>query len=184
MKNTFRNMMTGTLALVALHGAAAMADIGAVEALDGEEFNDTLARVGRVYVAGQPSEAGLDQAKAMGVETVVSLRTPKETEDLDSALDVAGHGMDYVSIPSGGEDHPFSPDEVARFNEVMTRTSGDVLLHCKSGTRATHLYVAWLVDYQGMALEDAIQLGRQIQFGSSPLEGYLGGRLKYQLEDN
>ena len=151
------------------------------EALDGAEFSETLARVGDIYIAGQPTEAGVREARSLGVGTIVSLRTPAEMTDSAEPGQVEASGMRFVSIPSGGEDHPFSPAEVRRFNEVVSEASGPVLLHCKSGTRATHLYVAWLVRYRNVPLEDALRIGRQIEFGRMPLEGYLDGKIDYRF---
>lgn len=175
-----RNLLMLTLAL--LFGApAAQAD---VTTLDGTEFSDTLARTEHGYVAGRPSVEGMKQAKEMGVETIVSLQTAGETEGSDPRAEAEALGLEFVSIPSGGKDHPFSPAAVERFDDVMKSSDGSVLLHCKSGTRATHLYVAWLVTHQDVSLEEALSRGRQIRFGSTPLEGYLGGRIDYELKEH
>lgn len=153
------------------------------ESLAGDEFSNTLVKVGDIYVAGQPTETGLETAQAMGVETIVSLRTPAEMEDSTEPDQAAQLGMDFVSIPSGGADHPYSPAEVDAFARVMESAQGPVLLHCRSGTRATHLYVAWLVRHRDVPLEDALRIGRQIEFGQNPLEGYLDGNIEYRFKD-
>ncbi|MEE4299448.1 MAG: sulfur transferase domain-containing protein [Pseudomonadales bacterium] len=170
------------LSLALLFGASlAQAD---VTSLDGTEFSDTLARTEHLYIAGQPSPEGLRQAKDLGISTIVSLQTAAEIGDFDPKAEAEALGLNYVSIPSGGEDHPFSPAAVERFDAVMASTEEDVLLHCRSGTRATHLYVAWLVTHQGVPLDEAMRRGRQIRFGAIPLEGYLGGRIDYVLKED
>lgn len=175
-----RNVLTLTLALL-LGAPLARAD---VTLLDGSEFSDTLARTEHLYVSGSPSGEGMRKAKDLGVATIVSLQTPAEIGDSDPAAEAEALGLKHVSIPSGGEAHPFSPETVERFDAVMRSAEGDVLLHCRSGVRATHVYVAWLVTHQGVPLEEALRRGRQINFASTPLEGYLGGRLDYVLKED
>ena len=110
--------------------------------------------------------------------TIVNLRTPKEMTnrkstpiaeaDLTEAL-----GMTYHHLPSGGEDHPYSPETVRAFTDILKTTPGKTLLHCNSGYRAAHLWVAYLVASKGIDVDEAVQLGRAANFGAIPLEGYL-----------
>ncbi len=155
-------------------------------ALPTDNFRDVLVQAGeRLYIAGQPSEAGLAQMAEAGVVTVVNLRTHREMDDrdvvaFDEAARVRALGLDYVHIPSGGPDTPYDPGMVARFAQVMDSTDGKVLLHCTVAWRASHLYAAYLHRYRGLPLAEAIRHGQAINFGTLPLEGFLGTPLSIE----
>jgi protein tyrosine phosphatase (PTP) superfamily phosphohydrolase (DUF442 family) len=148
----------------------------AVKGFEGVERN--LYRDGRVYLGGQPSEDALGQFKELGVTVVVNLRTPGEMEDrervpFDEAEVVEALGLEYVWIPLGGEDHPYTPAAVDRFAEVMRRHDGAVLVHCTMGWRVAYLWVAYLIREHGFELDDALARGEAVAIGPSPLEGLL-----------
>ncbi len=173
--------------LVIFLSLPAIGEMPAPEVLPGKEFQDVLARIGNVYVSGQPSKAGLADLRDKGVLTVVNLRTPEELSgkggpDFDEAVAVDALGMAYVSLPAGGKEHPYSPATLTQFAAVADAAEGGVLLHCKSATRATHLWVAYLVKYKGLSMEAALAQGRAINFGELPLEGFMGEGFKYTYD--
>jgi uncharacterized protein (TIGR01244 family) len=152
-----------------------------VKGVEGVERN--LFLDGRVYIGGQPSEAALARLRELGVTAVVNLRTPSEMDDrtqvpYDEAEAVDRLGMEYVWVPLGGEEHPYTPDAVDTFVQVLDRHEGRVFLHCTMGWRASYLWVAYLVRSEGFALGDALARGRAIAIGPSPLEGLLGRPLE------
>ena len=154
------------------------------EAISTEEFRDVLVQAGdRLFIAGQPTEAGLEEMAAAGVVTVINLRTDREMDDrnvvpFDEAAKVAELGLDYVHIPAGGPATPYDADMVARFADAVAEADGKVLLHCTVAWRASHLYVAYLHRYRGLPLSEAIEHGQAINFGTLPLEGFLGAPLE------
>ncbi len=164
---------------------SAFTDVPVPKRIETREYRGLLAETGDLYIAGQPlTEASLEKLKAQGVTTVINLRTDKEMKDRKSTpireeKVVKKLGMNYVHIPSGDKDHPFSPSTLESFAEAMDKTDGKVLLHCNSGRRATHLWVAYLVKYKKMPLDRALRLGRAANFGQSPIEGYLGTGFYY-----
>ena len=156
------------------------------QALPNDNFRDVLVQAGdRLFIGGQPSEAGLEQMADAGVVTVVNLRTHREMNDrnvvpFDEAAQVSELGLEYVHIPSGGPETPYAPDMVDRFAEVMATTEGKVLLHCTVAWRASHLYVAYLHEHLGLPLSEAVRHGQAINFGTLPLEGFLGTPLSIE----
>jgi uncharacterized protein (TIGR01244 family) len=156
------------------------------QALANDNFRDVLVQAGdRLFIAGQPTEAGLEQLADAGVVTVVNLRTHREMNDrgvvpFDEAAKVAELDLKYVHIPSGGPETPYAPDMVDRFAEVMATTEGKVLLHCTVAWRASHLYVAYLHEHLGLPLAEAVRHGQAINFGTLPLEGFLGTPLSIE----
>ena len=150
-----------------------------VAVTDVEGVEQHLCRDGRVYIGGQPSEKALERFKELGVTVVVNLRTPKETGDravvpFDEAATVAKLGLDYVNIPLGGKDHPYTPDAVERFARVLEAHRGPVFLHCTIGWRASTMWMAYLVRFGGLDLDAALARGRAIAIGPEPLGELLG----------
>jgi uncharacterized protein (TIGR01244 family) len=151
--------------------------------LDAQGFTEVFFKVGDgVYLSGQPSAEGLARAKAMGVKRVINLRTDREVNDrnivpYDEAEAVAELGIDYVRIPQGGPDTPYAPQAVEQLDAAIASSSGPVLLHCTVAWRATHLWTAWLIEKQGVEFDEAIRIGKRLNFGGMPLEGFLGREL-------
>jgi len=144
-----------------------------------EGMEKGLFRDGRVYVGGQPTEKSLVSLASLGVKSVVNLRTPREMADrvqvpFDEAAEVARLGMEYVTIPIGGAEYPYAPQAVERFAQVLEGHTGPVLLHCRSGVRASYLWTAYLVRYGGLSLDAALARGKVMGIGPDPLEQLLG----------
>jgi uncharacterized protein (TIGR01244 family) len=184
-------VLTPALAAQEAPGAPPIADLQVdrsrlperVDGVAGVEQN--LFRDGRVYIGGQPSQAALVAFRGLGVTAVVNLRTPAETEDrqrvpFDEAAAVAALGMEHISIPLGGSEHPYTPQAVAGLAQVLAEHRGPVLLHCTIGWRASYLWVAYLIREQGFALPDALARGEAIAITPDPLEGLLGRPLALQ----
>ena len=149
---------------------------------------DNIFSDGRVLIAGQPDQEALRGLASQGVTVVVNLRTPGETEDrevvpFDEAALVVELGLDSVPIPIGGEDYPFRESVVDQFAEVLEDHPGTVLLHCRSGVRASYLWIAYLVKVQGMSLDEALARGEAMRIHPSPLEGLLGRDLHLVFVD-
>ncbi|HEX9794791.1 MAG TPA: sulfur transferase domain-containing protein [Planctomycetota bacterium] len=155
--------------------------------VEGWEFLATAADAGNgVWVAGQPSAADLRRFAADGGSLVVCLRTPEEMDDrarvpFDEAALVGELGMEYLHLPLGGDDYPYTPDAVEALAEALALHDGRALLHCTVAWRASHLWTAYLVRYQGMPLSDAWEWGLAINLGELPVEGLLGGRLSPRI---
>ncbi len=172
-------------ATASFHAAAQTTDIAAPEKLDPEGFREILVQVGDIYISGQPTPEGLERLQALGVTTVVNLRTTQEMDSreivtFDEAEVLASLGMNYVHIPAGGPATPYAPGMVERFATALAAADGKVLLHCTVAWRASHLWTAYLTRYRGVDLADAVAHSRQINLGELPLEGFLGERLLIQ----
>ena len=142
-----------------------------------------LWRDGRVFIGGQPDETALAGFHEIGVTVVVNLRTTTEMDDrelvpFDEAAVVGSLEMEYIHIPLGGEDHPYSPEAVDRFADVLDRHDGPVLLHCTVAWRASYLWSAYLVREQGFSLDRALARGQAMAIGDLPIAGLLGRPLK------
>ena len=129
---------------------------------------------GRAYIAGQPSEEAFAELARRGVTVVVNTRTPAEYEDRDEVpFDeeevVRELGMTYVSIPLGGDDHPYQPAAVDRLAEALSESDGRVLIHCLYGIRAVYLWLAYLVRNEELSLEQAMARGEAMMLQPHPV---------------
>jgi len=155
-------------------------------ALEWKDFRGTVFQSDDLLIGGQPlTDSAMQKLKSEGIGTIINLRTPEEMANPKTALVeepglAASLGMDYHHLPSGGPDYPYSPATVKAMNNIISSSDGKVYLHCNSARRATHLWVAWLMQHQGLSVEEAISLGRQANFGEVPLEGFSPKPLTYK----
>lgn len=163
--------------LAAEHGAPAF--YAEPKALDTDGFREVFAEIAPgVYIAGQPSEAGLERARDLGVTRVINLRTQQEMDNreavpYDEAAKAEALGLEYVHIPAGGPDTPYSPAQLERFAAAVDGADG-VLLHCTVAWRATHMWTAYLINKRNVPFAEAVAVARQLNLGTMPLEGFLG----------
>ena len=155
--------------------------------LDDPGFQNVIAEVGNLYISGQPDKESFIKIKSEGVTTVINLRTPKEMENreyvpFDEEVIVDSLGMNYVHIPLGGVDYPYTPLAVQKFADAMNNSNGKVLLHCTSAHRASQMWAAYLIKYKGFEPNKAIEYAKAINFGEWPLEGLLGEKIKVEFE--
>jgi uncharacterized protein (TIGR01244 family) len=129
--------------------------------------------VGDVLIAGQPTPAGLANARDTGVELVINSRPSGEMTFDESAI-ARGLGMKYVSIPFV----PISlqPEQVVSFIRLMKDTTreGKVLLHCSSGNRVSALWAMYEISELDMPVEEAVARARKMGLRSPELIGYIG----------
>lgn len=142
-------------------------------------FDTRIVRDGAVLLSPQPMAADLEALNAKGVRRVINLRTPEEMATLgfDEAALAASKGMDYTLIPIAGNTG-YTPAALDAFSAAMARGDGDILLHCASGTRAGHLYAAWLVREKGLSPEDAMRRVGPLGLWPPPMERLLDQPLR------
>jgi len=147
-------------------------------------FDTRVVRDGSVLIAPQPLAADLEALGAKGVRRVINLRTSEEMATLgfDEAALAQSKGMAYTLLPIAGN-AGFTPAALDAFSAAMANGEGDVLLHCASGTRAAHLYAAWLVREQGLSPEDAMRRVGPLGLWPLPMERLLDKPLKLDYAD-
>ena len=156
-----------------------------LEITDVEGVTRRLFLDGRVYVSGQPSHDALIELAERGVTAVVNLRTPQEYEDrervpFDEAALADSLGLDYVSLPLGGDDHPYRPSVLSGLDEVLRTHQGRVLVHCLSGGRASYVWAGYLIRHRGWELNEGLRRGMAIGISEHPLQGLLDKDLVLQ----
>lgn len=98
-----------------------------------------------------------------GVQTVLSLLTPEEEQDLSlthEERETKGHGMAFRSFPIPDRQVPDSETKLAKLLEKLDRelASGkNVVLHCRQGIGRTGLVAACLLVTKGLETKTAIK---------------------------
>jgi uncharacterized protein (TIGR01244 family) len=110
------------------------------------EPHSIVTRHENVWIASQPSEADLDGWAEAGAKMVINSRSNQETQSLPFNLKdaVESRGMQYIEMPIGGP-HGADPALTTSLIEILANAEGPVVMHCRSGTRSSHLYAAYLM---------------------------------------
>ena len=149
-------------------------------------FQDRYAKIGDdLFIGGQPTQKALREMKALGVTTIVNLRSPSEMQRIgfDEEKLIGELGIKYVYLPVRGDaQFPYTPETLAKFSEALKTAEGKVLLHCTIAWRASHLCGAYLIQ-AGVPAADALHHVRAINLmdahrmdgsGRQPIELFLG----------
>ncbi|MFT7654614.1 MAG: hypothetical protein ACI9ON_001592 [Limisphaerales bacterium] len=175
-------MRISALVLCCLFAVTSVAEIKPYDTPQKGELSgvqDFFAQVApRVWVSGQPNAAAFTELKNMGVATVINLRTSQEMDNrqvvpFDEAQTLAELGIDYVHIPQGGPDTPYSPAALQQVADALGSAEGNILLHCTVAWRASHMWAAYLVAHQGVSVDDAVAIGKQMNMGGYPFAEFL-----------
>jgi tyrosine-protein phosphatase SIW14 len=95
-----------------------------------------------LYRGAQPQAGGLERLKALGVTTIVDLRSEDPGAREQEKKEAESLGMHFVSIPVGGFSAP-STDQVALFLALLAGDSKEtVFVHCHYGEDRTGVFVA------------------------------------------
>lgn len=149
-------------------------------------YTSRLLQNGNVYIGPQPAYGDFALLKKAGFSRVINMRTPDEMKELKFYEDylLKKANIDYNFIPIGGKDNPYSPEKLAEFAAAMQATGeGKVLLHCRSGHRASQLWAAYLVKYKGKTPDEALEMVSDMGWWPMPMESLLGKKLHVTLEE-
>jgi protein tyrosine phosphatase (PTP) superfamily phosphohydrolase (DUF442 family) len=122
-------------------------------------LNDARLVGDNIWIGPQPEASDFDEFAAEEVSLVLNTRTAVEMEQLDfDQADKAGaYDMSYELLEIG-KDHPYCPAKLAAFNDILQAHEGQkMVLHCRSGNRASQLYAAWLIKYQNKTPAEALK---------------------------
>jgi len=105
-----------------------------------------------LYRGAQPTAAGMRQLKAMGIKTVVNLRSFNSDRE---ELGTTGLAYEHISMKAW---HP-EKEDIIRFLRITTdKARAPVFVHCQHGADRTGLMCAiYRVAVEGWTKEEAIQ---------------------------
>lgn len=139
----------------------------------------------KIIVGAQPAATDFAALKEAGVDKVINLRPASEMSAIpgfDEPALASQHALNYLSIPIGGTEHPYTPEALERFAQAVAASEGKVLLHCASGGRAGQLYAAYLVKYEGRTPEEALRSIESLGAWPLPMERLLNRPLKLEFK--
>ena len=130
---------------------------------------DRLFQDGGVYFGGQPTAEALRAAPERGVKMVVNLRSEPEVAalDFDEAALVRELGMEYVALPVTPS--TLGPQHADGLKDVLSRTTGPILIHCGSSNRVGAVWALYLHHHRSLPLDEALNLGRRAGLKSEKL---------------
>ena len=155
--------------------------------LDNTGFQDVFAQSDNIFISGQPEKESFVKLNSEGVTTVINLRTPSEMDNreyvpFDEKAVVDSLGMQYIHIPLGGTEFPYTKEALQKFADAVDKAEGKVLLHCTVGRRASNMWAAYLIQIKGFEPNKAIEYAKAVNFGEWPLEGLLGKKMVIKFE--
>lgn len=129
---------------------------------------DNLYSWGNFYFSGQPTLETIEYLHDQGVGMVINLRSTDENkkftkESFDEKKATGRLSMNYYSIPMQGKEG-FNPNTLAEFSKLIKVDHEKVLIHCKSGGRATLIMMAYLIKEHNYSLDEAKNFGSQLKY--------------------
>lgn len=142
-------------------------------------YTDKLFQHGDIYIGPQPAYIDFETIKAAGFTQVINMRTPDEMKELGFYEDylLKKASIDYYSIPIGDNEFEYSPAKLKEFAQALESSEGKVLMHCGSGYRASQLWAAYLVQYKGKSIDEALAMVKEMGWWPMPMEALLGQKL-------
>lgn len=125
----------------------------------------------KAYFSGQPSEAAFAEFAALGVKTVINIRTEPELASVgfDEAKVVEAAGMKYVHIPMGRA-LP-GKDELKQMMDALDlQDDAPVLLHCASSNRVGAVWSYYVATRGGLSADSAVVEGKAAGMRAEALE--------------
>ena len=89
-----------------------------------------------IFIGPQPAQQDLSEAKQLGIQTVIDMRMPGESNSSNEEL-TRSHGLGYVNVPV--DKTALAAHQIDELAQAMERTPGPYLLHCATGARAALL---------------------------------------------
>ncbi len=94
-----------------------------------------------LYRGGQPTEAGINELKKIGVKTVIDLRDNDDRARKEESWAKAA-GLRFVNIPLSNWFSPHNEDIKNILSEIDRKGDTPVYIHCKRGSDRTGTVVA------------------------------------------
>lgn len=166
-------MRISIIVLALLLGGCAAQSISVRDVGEPQVWGSASSVVGikRLFIAGQPDAAGLDEAQRQGVGAIINLRGLDES-DWDEAAAAAERGIAYYQVPVSGRDPDFDAAVIDRISSlVQQHPDQPVLVHCASGNRAAAWLAIHLVQDHALTTDAALGIARPAGLSYAPLEG-------------
>jgi len=112
-----------------------------------------------LLTGGQPSRKQFAELEALGLRTVINLRSPTERGTIQEPAWVEALGFEYVSMPiEGGKD--LTEAAARQLDAVLREANGPTLVHCGSSNRVGALFALRAFYVENKTVEEALEVGR------------------------
>lgn len=118
-----------------------------------------------LYRGGQPTEAGINELKRMGIKTVINLRDNDDRERQEEVWAKAA-GLRFVNVPLSNWFSPHNKDIKAVLSEIDRADGQPVFIHCKRGADRTGTAIAvYRMTHDGWNAKQANEEAKKFGFG-------------------
>lgn len=130
------------------------------------DIRDDTRMSGRLTFFAQPTKEEFEAFARAGGRVVISARTIHEMDNLDfnEGEFVESLGMEFVHIPTSSSTFGYAMRD--QLTKALDSTQGDVLFHCRSGSRAAAVYSLYMIEEYGLLPKVAIN--KSLELGMSP----------------
>jgi len=114
-----------------------------------------------LLVGGQPSQTDLLKIKALGFQTIISLRTLEEdlaTIDFDEKIEAEKLGIKFIRIPIV-DTSDLTEKTLKLLDETLAAAGGRAFLHCSTGNKVGAALAMRAFRMQNKTYSEAIELG-------------------------
>jgi len=114
-----------------------------------------------ISIGAQPTQQDLQEARQLGIQTVIDLRMPGESNTSNEEM-TSLNGLGYVNIAV--DKTALSARQIDELERVMESTPGPHLLHCATGARAALLLLLSRARRKKWTAEQTFKEARSIGF--------------------
>jgi uncharacterized protein (TIGR01244 family) len=145
-------------------------------------YLDNAFQDGNLFIGGQPTSSEVKDLKSHGVDLVINLRTESEMSNLDFNQEqlLKRSETQYLQLPVSGNSS-FTPELLESFAKAY-ESKEKVLLHCRSGRRASFLWAAYQVKYKNKDINEALKSVTEYGWWPLPIESMLETELEVSLK--
>ena len=119
----------------------------------------------KLYRGGQPTEAGINELKRMGVKTVIDLRDNDDRARSEEAW-VRSAGLRFVNVPESNWFKPNQKNIEAIIKQIDEAPNQPIYVHCKRGSDRTGTVVAvYRITHDGWTGKQANDEAKKFGFG-------------------
>ena len=134
-------------------------------------------------MGGQPTLEALKWLKSQGVNKIINLRTEDENNEFTASAfyeetNAKELGFEYHSLPINGI-IDYTPEKLDVFLSLMNKNE-KILIHCRTGGRVTHFFMAYLIKDREYTINEAVKIGKNLRF-SFPLENLLNAETSIEI---
>ena len=151
------------IVLVAMFSIATSGSHAQDQATESQELSSLFIPIEGLLVGGQPTRVDLKKIKALGFNTIISLRPEQEEEaevGYDEPSEAAKLGFKFVRIPIT-DANDLNSKTLAALNSAIEAANGGAFLHCRTGNRVGAMLSLRAFRMQQRSHVDAIALGKK-----------------------